>query len=354
MALPSDLRAVLATLNFPDTNCALVDLLSDEPSYSDACLKLDFAVPVRTLAASLATSVQEQCERQGIELQAVEIGQRIAPASAVVQSQQLSGVKNIIAVASGKGGVGKSTSSVNLALALAADGATVGLLDADIYGPSQPQLLGVAGQRPEVSDGKNISPIYAHGIQMISMGNLVTEKTPMIWRGPMASGALVQLLGHTRWQDVDYLVIDMPPGTGDIALTLAQKVPVTGAVVVSTPQDIALLDAKKGVEMFRKVDVPVLGVIENMAVHRCSNCGHEEHIFGEGGAERLAQEYGVEALGALPLSLNIRQRSDSGEPVVVSEADSPEALAYCRIARKAAAAIATQADDGGPEIIVAG
>lgn len=252
-------------------------------------------------------------------------------------AQAIPQVKNIIAVASGKGGVGKSTTSVNLALALAAEGARVGILDADIYGPSQPQMLGVGQRRPEIvgEQGKQqMVPINAYGIQSISMGYLVTEETPMLWRGPMATGALQQLLMQTRWDNLDYLIIDMPPGTGDIQITLAQKVPVTGAVIVTTPQDIALLDAKKGIEMFRKVNVPILGVIENMAIHTCSNCGHEEHIFGEGGGERIARDYHTELLGSLPLALSIRADTDQGKPSVAADPASPISQKYRAIARK--------------------
>ncbi|MGV8837248.1 iron-sulfur cluster carrier protein ApbC [Cellvibrio sp.] len=251
--------------------------------------------------------------------------------------QAIPQVKNIIAVASGKGGVGKSTTAVNLALALAAEGARVGILDADIYGPSQPQMLGVGQRRPEVvgDQGKQqMLPINAYGIQSISMGYLVTEDTPMLWRGPMATGALQQLLMQTRWDNLDYLIIDMPPGTGDIQITLAQKVPVTGAVIVTTPQDIALLDAKKGIEMFRKVNVPILGVIENMAIHICSNCGHEEHVFGEGGGERIARDYQTELLGSLPLDLSIRADADRGKPSVAADPDSAISQKYRAIARK--------------------
>lgn len=251
--------------------------------------------------------------------------------------QAIPHVNNIIAVASGKGGVGKSTTAVNLALALAAEGARVGILDADIYGPSQPQMLGVGQRRPEVvgEQGKQqMLPINAYGIQSISMGYLVTEETPMLWRGPMATGALQQLLMQTRWDNLDYLIIDMPPGTGDIQITLAQKVPVTGAVIVTTPQDIALLDAKKGIEMFRKVNVPILGVIENMAIHICSNCGHEEHVFGEGGGERIARDYQTELLGSLPLDLSIRADADRGKPSVAADPESAISQKYRAIARK--------------------
>lgn len=251
--------------------------------------------------------------------------------------QAIPQVSNIIAVASGKGGVGKSTTAVNLALALAAEGARVGILDADIYGPSQPQMLGVGQRRPEVvgEQGKQqMLPINAYGIQSISMGYLVTEDTPMLWRGPMATGALQQLLMQTRWDNLDYLIIDMPPGTGDIQITLAQKVPVTGAVIVTTPQDIALLDAKKGIEMFRKINVPILGVIENMAIHICSNCGHEEHVFGEGGGERIARDYQTELLGSLPLDLSIRADADRGKPSVAADPESVISQKYRAIARK--------------------
>ncbi|NRA40878.1 MAG: iron-sulfur cluster carrier protein ApbC [Pseudomonadales bacterium] len=255
--------------------------------------------------------------------------------------QSMHKVKNIVAVASGKGGVGKSTTAVNIALALAAEGATVGILDADIYGPSIPKMLGIAeATRPEFIDEKHFYPIMAHGIQSMSMGYMVTDKTPMVWRGPMVSGALQQLLGQCMWHDLDYLIVDMPPGTGDIQLTLSQKVPVTGAVIVTTPQDIATLDAKKGIEMFRKVEIPVLGVVENMAMHQCSQCGHEEHIFGQGGGQRIADEYQSELLGALPLDLTIRQLSDDGRPTVVADVSSDNALKYREIARRLAANLA--------------
>jgi ATP-binding protein involved in chromosome partitioning len=267
-------------------------------------------------------------------------------AHAVQQGVKLiPGVKNIIAVASGKGGVGKSTTAVNLALALAAEGATVGLLDADIYGPSQPLMLGLEGKRPESSDGKTLEPLVAHGIQAMSIGFLIEEDTPMVWRGPMVTQALTQLLNDTHWQDVDYLVIDMPPGTGDIQLTLAQKVPVTGAVIVTTPQDIALLDARKGLKMFEKVGVPILGVVENMSTHVCSKCGHEEHIFGTGGGDRMAADYGIEMLGALPLAMSIREQVDGGKPTVVADPDSRVAQTYKTIARRVAVKVAEKAKD---------
>ena len=253
-------------------------------------------------------------------------------------------VKNIIAVASGKGGVGKSTVAVNLALALAAEGARVGVLDADIYGPSQPTMLGISG-RPETVDGHTIEPMANHGVQMSSIGLMIDADEPMVWRGPMVTQALQQLLGQTNWKDLDYLVVDMPPGTGDIQLTLAQQVPVTGAVIVTTPQDIALMDAKKGLKMFEKVSIPILGIVENMAVHVCSKCGHAEHIFGADGGRRMAEEYGVEYLGSLPLDIRIREQADSGRPTVVAEPDSAITQTYKAIARKVAVRIAEKAKD---------
>lgn len=255
---------------------------------------------------------------------------------AVTQSsiESIKDVKHIIAVASGKGGVGKSTTAVNLALALHAEGYKTGLLDADIYGPSQAMMLGVVdGTRPQSVDDKFFKPVEAHGIFSMSMGYMVTENTPMAWRGPMATGALLQLLNQTLWGDLDFLVIDMPPGTGDIQLTLAQKVPVTGAVIVTTPQDIATLDARKGIELFRKVNIPVLGVVENMALHTCSNCGHSEHVFGEGGGLRVAERYQTKLLGSLPLAIAIREQADSGKPTVVAEPDGDIANIYRSIAR---------------------
>ena len=248
-------------------------------------------------------------------------------------------VRNVIAVGSGKGGVGKSTTAVNLALALAAEGARVGLLDADVYGPSIPAMLGLSG-RPDSPDNKSIEPMRAFGVEAMSIGLLVDQDTPMIWRGPMATSALMQLFNDTLWGDLDYLLIDLPPGTGDIQLTLAQKIPVAGAVIVTTPQDIATLDAKKALKMFEKVEVPVLGIVENMAVHTCSNCGHVEHLFGQGGGERMAAQYGVPLLGSLPLDIAIREQGDAGQPVVVAAPDSTVAQAYRQTARVMAATLA--------------
>lgn len=257
----------------------------------------------------------------------------------------LPGVKNIIAVASGKGGVGKSTTAANLALALAQEGASVGLLDADIYGPSIPQMLGIAGEHPDSEDGKTMIPLDAYGVQVMSLGFLVDVEQPMIWRGPMVVSALDQMLNQTRWQNLDYLVVDLPPGTGDIQLSLAQKVPVTGAVIVTTPQDIALIDARKGLKMFEKVDIPILGIVENMSIHVCSKCGHAEHIFGEGGAERMCRDYGTELLGTLPLEKSIRELADGGRPSVVGAPDSTAAETYRAIARRVAIKIADKAKD---------
>lgn len=276
----------------------------------------------------------------GVDSAKVAVDCVIEPHKAQAQVPALGNVKNIIAVASGKGGVGKSTTAANLALALAREGARVGILDADIYGPSQGIMFGIAeGTRPKVRDEKFFVPLEAHGVQVMSMAFLTDENTPVVWRGPMVSGALLQLITQTAWDNLDYLVVDMPPGTGDIQLTLAQKVPVAGAVIVTTPQDLALLDAKKGVEMFRKVNIPVLGVVENMAVHICSNCGHAEHLFGEGGGEKLAGQYGVDLLASLPLSMAIRMQSDGGKPTTVADPESQIAMIYQEMARSVGARI---------------
>jgi ATP-binding protein involved in chromosome partitioning len=253
----------------------------------------------------------------------------------------LANVKNVVAVASGKGGVGKSTTAANLALAWAAQGAKVGLLDADIYGPSQPLMMGLSGAKPVSTDGKHMAPLRAHGVEVMSIGFMIDPEQPMAWRGPMVTQALTQLLSDTTWGDLDYLVVDMPPGTGDIQLTLAQRVPVSGAVIVTTPQDIALLDARKGLKMFEKVEVRVLGVVENMSVHVCSQCGHVEHVFGSGGGARMAAQYGVHLLGELPLDIRIREDADGGSPTVVSEPGSERARAYFLMARRTAARLAT-------------
>jgi ATP-binding protein involved in chromosome partitioning len=306
---------------------------------------VELAYPAKSQFALLRQALTNAALRvPGVGEVTVEIDSRIVSHAVQRGVQLLPKVKNIVAVASGKGGVGKSTTSVNLALALAAEGARVGLLDADIYGPSLPTMLGASG-RPESEDGQTMQPKENHGVQVMSIGFLVDADQAMIWRGPMATQALEQLLRQTNWGELDYLFVDMPPGTGDIALTLSQRVPLTGAVIVTTPQDIALLDAKKGLKMFEKVGVPILGIVENMAVHVCSNCGHVEHVFGSGGAARMAAEYGVQMLGALPLAMSIREQADSGRPTLVAEPDGEIAAVYRQVARTVAVKIAQQAKD---------
>jgi ATP-binding protein involved in chromosome partitioning len=290
------------------------------------------------LLPALETHLQPVLGGMGLEL---VLRSEIIPHAVQRTLKPLAGVKNIVAVASGKGGVGKSTTAANLALAWAAQGAKVGLLDADIYGPSQPQMMGLAGQHPVSEDGKVMTPLRAHGVAVMSIGFLIDAEQPMVWRGPMVTQALTQLLGDTSWGELDYLVVDMPPGTGDIQLTLAQRVPVSGAVIVTTPQDIALLDARKGLKMFEKVEVRVLGVVENMSVHICSNCGHVEHVFGSGGGASMARQYGVQLLGELPLDIRIREDADGGSPTVVAEPGSACARAYLRMARRTAARLST-------------
>ncbi len=280
----------------------------------------------------------------GVENVSVNLATKVVAHAVQRGVQLMPKVKNIVAVASGKGGVGKSTTAVNLALALAAEGASVGILDADIYGPSQPMMMGIEG-RPESADGSTMEPMQNYGVQVMSIGFLVDADNPMIWRGPMVTQALEQLLRQTNWSDLDYLIVDMPPGTGDIQLTLSQKVPLTGAIIVTTPQDIALLDAKKGLKMFEKVGVPILGLVENMAVHVCANCGHVEHIFGADGGKKMAEQYGVDYLGALPLNLSIREQADAGRPSVVSDPDGEIAAIYKTVARQVAVKIAAKAKD---------
>ncbi len=309
----------------------------------DVRVKVVLGFPAEGFKTALSSAVSEAVSKvEGVSSVTVDVSWDIAAHSVQKSLKPIDNVKNIIAVASGKGGVGKSTTAINLALALVAEGATVGILDADIYGPSQPRMLGITGQ-PESRDGKTLEPMSNHGLQAMSIGFLVDEETPMIWRGPMVTQALEQLLNDTNWTSLDYLVVDLPPGTGDTQLTLAQKVPVSGAVIVTTPQDIALLDARKGFKMFEKVEVPVLGIVENMSTHICTQCGHEEHIFGEGGGGRMAQQYDVDFLGALPLDIRIREETDGGKPTVVAEPDSRISQIYREIARKTAAKLALQA-----------
>lgn len=321
----------------------------------DVSVDIVLGYPAKSVMADIQKLVADALlGLAGIGRLTVNVSSKIIAHKAQQGVSLLPNVKNIIAVASGKGGVGKSTTSVNLALALAAEGATVGLLDADIYGPSQPQMLGISG-RPESLDGKSMEPMRAHGIQAMSIGFLIDTDTPMVWRGPMVTGALEQLLRDTKWHDLDYLVIDLPPGTGDIQLTLAQKIPVTGAIIVTTPQDIALLDARKGLKMFEKVNIPILGIVENMSTHICSNCGHEEHIFGAGGGELMAKDYHVDLLGSLPLDMGIRMQADSGKPTVIAEPESKIAAIYKEIARKTAIKIANASADHStkfPNIVI--
>jgi len=304
---------------------------------------VELGFPAKGVHDLIASTVKERVESvDGVDACEVLVSSKIVAHSVQKSLKPIDNVKNIIAVASGKGGVGKSTTAVNLALALSVEGARVGILDADIYGPSQPRMLGITG-KPESKDGNSLEPMMSYHLQAMSIGFLIDEETPMIWRGPMVTQALEQLLNDTNWADLDYLVIDLPPGTGDTQLTLAQKVPVSGAVIVTTPQDIALLDARKGLKMFEKVEVPVLGIVENMSIHICSNCGHEESIFGSGGGRAMSDQYGVDLLGQLPLDMRIREETDGGKPTVVAEPDARISEIYREIARKTAAKLSLQA-----------
>jgi ATP-binding protein involved in chromosome partitioning len=303
------------------------------------------------LAAKLKTMIESI---DGVSKARANVSFAIQAHSVQKGVKTIDGIKNIIAIASGKGGVGKSTTATNMALALSAEGAKVGILDADIYGPSQPRMMGITG-KPESKDGKTLEPMVSYHIQTMSIGFLVDEETPMIWRGPMVTQALQQLLGDTNWHDLDYLIVDLPPGTGDVQLTLAQQVPVSGAVIVTTPQDIALLDARKGLKMFEKVEVPVLGIIENMSIHICSECGHEEHIFGKGGGQRMSEDYDVDFLGALPLDKTIREEVDNGRPSVVANPDGRIAQIYRDIARRTAARLSLKSKNYAakfPQIVI--
>lgn len=311
----------------------------------DVAFDIELGYPAKSQVAGLRKALIAAARGvPGVENVSINLATKVIPHAVQRGVQLLPNVKNIVAVASGKGGVGKSTTAVNLALALAAEGAAVGILDADIYGPSQPMMMGIEG-RPESEDGKTMEPLENYGVQVMSIGFLVDADNPMIWRGPMATQALEQLLRQTNWRELDYLIVDMPPGTGDIQLTLSQRVPLTGAVIVTTPQDIALLDAKKGIKMFEKVGVPILGIVENMAVHVCSNCGHVEHIFGADGGRKLAEQYQMDYLGALPLDIRIREQADGGRPTVVSDPEGEVAGLYMGVARQVAVKIAQRAKD---------
>ncbi|QFZ87305.1 iron-sulfur cluster carrier protein ApbC [Variovorax paradoxus] len=349
MALtPDGLMDALKSVTDPNTGkefAATRSLKNLQIAEGDVSFELELGYPAKSQHAAIRKSLVAAAKTvPGVENVSVNIVTRVISHAVQRGVQLMPNVRNIVAVASGKGGVGKSTTAANLALALAAEGATVGLLDADIYGPSQPMMMGLDG-RPESIDGKNMEPKERHGVQVMSIGFLVDADQAMIWRGPMATQALEQLLRQTNWKDLDYLIVDMPPGTGDIQLTLSQRVPMTGAVIVTTPQDIALLDARKGIKMFEKVGVPILGIVENMAVHICSNCGHTEHIFGADGGKKMAAEYQMEYLGALPLDINIRLQADSGAPTVVSDPDGEVAALYKAVARRVAVGIAEKAKD---------
>ncbi len=354
----ADIQARLAGLVDPNTGKDFVSgkaVKKISVTGADAVVDVQLGYPAKSQHESLRRDiVAALASLPGAGRITVNITQKITSHAVQRGVKLIPGVKNIIAVASGKGGVGKSTTAANLALALAAEGAAVGVLDADIYGPSQPTMLGITG-RPESNDGKTLEPLEAYGLQAMSIGFLIDVDTPMVWRGPMVTQALEQLLKDTNWRDLDYLVVDLPPGTGDIQLTLSQKVPVTGAVIVTTPQDIALLDARKGLKMFEKVGVPIVGIVENMSIHICSKCGHAEHIFGEGGARRMCADYGVPFLGGLPLDIRIREQADSGRPSVVADPDGQVAQIYRDIARKTAVFVAQKAEDFSarfPSIVV--
>jgi ATP-binding protein involved in chromosome partitioning len=348
MATQEQLLAALAGVTDPNTGKDFVStkaLKNVQVEGGDVSFDVELAYPAKSQIPALRKALVAAAKSvAGVDNVSVNISTKVTAHAVQRGVQLMPNVKNIIAIASGKGGVGKSTTAANLALALAAEGAKVGVLDADIYGPSQPMMLGIDA-RPESDDGKTMEPLENHGIQVMSIGFLVNQDEAMIWRGPMATQALEQLLRQTNWQDLDYLIVDMPPGTGDIQLTLSQRVPMTGAVIVTTPQDIALIDARKAVTMFEKVGVPILGVVENMAVHICSNCGHAEHIFGEGGGQRYAQEKGIDYLGALPLDIQIRLQADSGKPTVIADPDGGPATIYKAIARQMAIKIAAKAKD---------
>jgi ATP-binding protein involved in chromosome partitioning len=345
---PESILDALKPVVDPNTGRGFVDgksIKNLQVEGKDVSFDVELGYPARSQHAALRKSLVAAAKGvAGVDNVSVNLKLNVVSHAVQRGVQLMPNVKNIVAVASGKGGVGKSTTAVNLALALAAEGASVGVLDADIYGPSLPMMLGIAG-RPESEDGKTMEPLENHGVQVMSIGFLVDQDEAMIWRGPMATQALEQLLRQTNWKDLDYLIVDLPPGTGDIQLTLSQRVPMTGAVIVTTPQDIALLDAKKGIKMFEKVGVPILGIVENMAVHVCSNCGHVEHIFGAEGGKKMAEQYSMPYLGALPLDIQIRLQADSGKPTVVADPDGEVAGIYKAVARQVALGIAQKAKD---------
>ncbi len=330
-------------------------LKSVEINGSKVSLQIELGFPCSGHHPALIAGIKSALgELAGVDEVDVAVTTKVTSHSVKQGVTPLPGVKNIIAIASGKGGVGKSTTAVNLALALKTEGAKVGILDADIYGPSQPTMLG-CHQLPQYAEGEKMQPLISHGIQSMSIGYLIDEDTPMVWRGPMVVSALQQLLGDTEWKDLDYLVIDLPPGTGDIQLTMAQKVPVTGSVIVTTPQDIALLDARRGISMFEKVSIPVMGIIENMSTHICTSCGHEEHIFGEGGAARIAEQHGTEVLGSMPLDIRIRENVDKGMPTVAIDPEGELSMRYRDIARRVAAQVSLMGKDYSakfPKIVI--
>ena len=343
----ADVQAVLAKIVDPNTGKDFVATRSVKGvkvAGGAVSLEIELGYPGKSQFEQIRRQVIEALKAAGAPGASVTVRSKVVSHAVQRGVKLVPGIKNIIAIASGKGGVGKSTTAVNLALALLAEGASVGILDADIYGPSQPMMLGIAG-RPESKDGKSLEPMEGHGLQAISIGFLIDVDTPMVWRGPMVTQALEQLLKETRWRELDYLVVDLPPGTGDIQLTLAQKVPVTGAVIVTTPQDIALIDARKGLKMFEKVGIPILGIVENMSIHVCPQCGHESHIFGEGGAARMSKDYGTELLGQLPLDSAIREHADSGKPTLVADPDGRVSAIYRQIARRCAVRIAESQKD---------
>jgi len=359
LSAESDLKQSIGAVQLPGIGHSVADVgrvARADVDGKKASIEIELGFPASGIHSELVQAVTEAVQKTAeFDDVAVILRTRITAHGVQRNLKPLDNVNNIVAIASGKGGVGKSTTAVNLALALAAEGANVGILDADIYGPSIPLMLGVSSERPTSDDGKSMNPLSAHGIQVMSIGFLIDADQPMVWRGPMVTQALNQMLQQTKWMDIDYLIVDMPPGTGDIQLTLSQQVPVSGVVIVTTPQEIALLDARKGLQMFRKVLVPVLGIVENMSTHICTKCGHEEPLFGSGGGAQLAADYEVELLGSLPLDLRIREQTDSGNPSVVAEPGEAPAAAYRATARRMAARLAMQGKDYSrrfPKIVV--